>query len=101
METKGCASLAHIYKIFLCICSKFIDAYNIVMLCKELIKNVWKPLDELGTQKSKDWVCIHVEKLSFCIHRMWDSIVYDRNQLAQENVQMLLLLMFGKGKAIP
>ena len=27
METKGCASLAHIGKSFLCVCSKFIDAY--------------------------------------------------------------------------
>ena len=29
METKGCARLAHIGNIFLCICSRFIDAYDI------------------------------------------------------------------------
>ena len=90
METKGCARLTHIGKSFLCICSRFIDAYVIVLSCKKHIRNVWTPLDALGTQNSKDWVCIHVENSSSCIHRMWDAIVLDRNKLAPEYVQILL-----------
>ena len=49
MESKGYASLGHIGKIFICICSRFIDAYVIVILCEKQIRNVWKPLDALGT----------------------------------------------------
>ena len=54
METKGCARLAHIGKIFLCICSRFIDAYGMAILCEKNIRNVWQPLDALGIKKSKD-----------------------------------------------
>ena len=68
METKGYASLDHIGKSFLCICSRFIDAYGIVLSCEKQIINVWKPLDALGTKNYKDWVCIHVKNLSSCIH---------------------------------
>ena len=56
METKGCASLAHIGKSFLCICSRFIDAYGIVLSGEKKIRNVWNPLDSLGTQNSMDWI---------------------------------------------
>ena len=40
METKGFASLAHIGKSFLCICSMLIDAYGIVLSCEKKIRNV-------------------------------------------------------------
>ena len=81
MDTKGCTSLAHIDRSFICIYIMFLDAYRIIMLCEEMMINVWDPLDELGTQKSKDWVCIHVANFSSCIHRVWDATVHDRNQL--------------------
>ena len=47
----------------------------------------------LGTQKSKYWVCIHVENLSSYIHGRWDATGHDKNQLAQEHAQILLNLM--------
>ena len=64
METKGCASLAHIGKSFLCICSKFIDAYDIALSCEKNIRNVWHPFDALGTQNSKDWMSRDMLELS-------------------------------------
>ena len=49
METKRCASLAHIGKCFLCICSRSIYAYGIVLSCGKKIRNVGNPMDSLGT----------------------------------------------------
>ena len=64
METKGCASLDHIGKSFLCICSRSIDAYGIVLSCGKHIRNVWHPMDALGTQNSKDWMSRDMLELS-------------------------------------
>ena len=75
------------------ICSRFIDAYGIVILCEKHIRNAWNPLDALGTQNSEDWVCIHVENLSYSIHRMWDATINDINKLTHEYIKILLNLM--------
>ena len=64
METKGCASLAHIGKSLLCICSKLIDAHGIVLSCEKKIINVWKPLDALGAQNSMDWMSRDILEMS-------------------------------------
>ena len=64
METKGCAILDHMGKIFICISSRPIDAYVIVLSCGKHIRNVWQPMDALGTQNSKNSMSRYMLELS-------------------------------------